>query len=156
MVQGALLLIPARKRLDRSLWGELAALPALTLPGPAACALAAPLGAKALLVWGLSVAFFASGVFSVKLVLASAKFRNGLTARERWQLGWPHLTFHALLALALIGLRTPWLMAAFFPALLRAALTYAQLDGKLPPLKKVGMREAALALWFGLIAALVL
>ena len=155
-MQGFLLLIPAKKRLDRSLWGELAAIPALTLPGPAACALAMPLGSKALLVWGLSIAFFASGVFAVKLVLASAKFRKGLTSKERWQLGWPHVTYHLLLALGMITLHSPWLAIAFLPALLRAVLTYVQLDGKLPPLKKVGMREAALAVWFGCIAALTL
>lgn len=155
-VQGVLLLIPARKRLDRSLWGELAAIPALTLPGPAACALAMPLGIKALVVWGLSIAFFASGVFAVKLVLASARFRKGLTNKERWGIGWPHVLYHALLLVGLLLLRSPWLALAFLPALIRAVLTYVQLDGKLPPLKKVGMREAALALWFGIIATLAL
>lgn len=155
-VQGVLLLIPARKRLDRSLWGELAAIPALTLPGPAACALVAPLGTKAWVVWGLSIAFFASGVFAVKLVLASAKFRKGLTSRERWGIGWPHVLYHALLFVGLVLLRSLWLGIAFLPALVRAILTYVRLDGTLPPLKKVGMREAALALWFGIIATLAL
>lgn len=51
---------------------------------------------------------------------------------------------------------SPWLGLSFLPALIRAILTYVLLNGTLPPLKKVGMREAALALWFGIIATLAL
>jgi hypothetical protein len=126
---------------------------ALALTGPAAVVVATggALGAAALAVWAGCVLFFAGGVFHVKMLLASAKFRHGLTTAERWSVGRGHLVFHALLALAVTARASAagaLLVAAFLPALARAFHGWATLDGTLPPLKRVGIRETILAVWF--------
>jgi hypothetical protein len=139
-------------------WGELLAVLALALTGPAAVVVATggALGAAALAVWAGCVLFFAGGVFHVKMLLASAKFRHGLTTAQRWSVGRGHLVFHALLALVVTAgaaaaggaAAGALLVAAFLPALARAFHGWATLDGTLPPLKRVGIRETILAVWF--------
>lgn len=164
-VQAVLLLIPAKKRLDRSQWGELLAVPALTMTAPAAFIVGdGRLSAAAWWSWAVCALFFSSGILNVKMLLASARYRKGMTSAERLRIGRGNLGFHAAVAVTAAVSAFAWpggtvgmlLAAAFAPAVVRAFYRWAKMDGTLPPLKRVGMQESVVALWFGAFAAAAL
>lgn len=152
------------KRRDRTLEGELLAVPALALPASAATiALTGHLTSVAVWVWIACTLFFASGIVSVKLLLASAKHRKDWSPALRGMLGRGHCAYHGALlvivALAAIRLggNAGWLLlAAYLPAIVRAARVWWKLDGVLPPLKRVGMVETVIALVFITVAGAAL
>jgi uncharacterized membrane protein YhaH (DUF805 family) len=158
-IHAALIAIPARKRLDRSQWGEILAVSALTLTAPAVYAVAdSRLDARALVAWVGCTLYFASGIFFVKMLLASVKVKGTFTWPDRWRVGRDHVLFHALLvALLVVGavvcaprapLAVALVVAGYLPALYRAAKGWVGMSGHLPPLKKVGMGETVYAVWF--------
>lgn len=157
--------IPSRKRLDRSQWGELLAVGALTLTGPAAyIAVNGRFDSVAAAIWAACTLYFASGVFFVKMLLGAVKFKASFTNRERWTAGRDHLIYHSvLLAIGIasasaIGrqapLSTTLLIVAYVPALLRAVQGWLKLSNKPPPLRKVGIAELGYAVWFSILAGL--
>lgn len=145
-----------RKRLDRSQWGEILGVGALTLTAPAASIVATHrLENSAWLLWGACLLFFSSGIFTVKMYLNAVKARREWCEAKRRELGRDTRCYHLLLAGALLltalrigGSASLWLVAAYLPALIRAAHAYARLTPQLPSLKRVGMRETLLAFWF--------
>lgn len=152
----ALLLIPARKRLDRSLWGEVLGVPALTLTAPAAYIVSGgALDGEAWCLWAATTIYFASGIFVVKMLLAAARSKAPLDWPARLRVGRDHLIYHALLIVALGFVATTLprraaLLAvlAYVPALYRALLSWIRLSNRLPNLTRVGFGELLYALWF--------
>lgn len=157
-------LLLLRERLDRSQWGEVLGVGALTLAAPAACTLAmGRLNSEAWLLWVACLLYFSSGVFTVKMYLNAARAKREWNETRRREIGRDTLQYHLLLAGALIfaALRigvgqSGWIIAAYLPALIRALRGWARLTPVLPPLKRVGLQEALLAVWFTgcLLAAL--
>ena len=151
-----LLLWPARKRLDRSQWGEILGVGALALTAPAAYVVArGALDSRAWTLWAACVLYFSSGIFYVKMLLAAVKVRRVIGWPERWRVGRDNLLYHLLLVggvavlAAQQGGRSGLLVAlAYLPALCRAFRGWATLTNRLPPLKRVGLAETFYSLWF--------
>lgn len=155
-VNTALSLSRARRRFERTLWGETLGVLALTLTGPAASVVArGALGSPAWRLWAGAALYFTSGVFYVNLLLAAARSKTALDTRTRWRLGRGHLIYHALLA-ALVGCASvtmtplPALLfvMAYAPILVRAFRGWIDLSNRRPNLKQVGMAELFYTLWF--------
>lgn len=141
---------PGGKRFDRSVVGELLAVPALTLTGPAAVMVGGGTATQAATVWALSVAWFGGGMLFVKMLLDGWKRgRRGL-AVHRSPLAVGTLGLHAatLAALAVSPMGTPWLALAYLPAVARALWGFSRLGRPLPRLMTLGIAEAALAVVF--------
>lgn len=155
---------PSRRRLDRSVWGEILAVGALAMTAPGAYAVARGiLEVVAWYLWAACVLYFSSSVFYVKMLLAAGKMRGEPGWRERWNLGRDNVIYHVLLLLivsvaaAQIGGWSGVLVAvAYAPILLRAFGGWARLSNRLPPLRRVGFAETFYSLWFTgfLVAAL--
>ncbi len=152
----ALLLAPAKRRLDRSQWGEILAVGALALTAPAAYIVVRGHPDRiAWLLWMASALYFSSGIFLVKMLLAAAKVRSDFGWRERLRIGRDHLIYHLLLGVALAvmmvwigGSGAILILIAYLPALIRAMVWWTKLTNRLPPLKRVGWMETVYALWF--------
>lgn len=146
----------ANWRLNRSQFGEVAAIGVFALTGPAAHIVArGTLAEPAWVVWGSCVLFFISSVFYVRMRVEGTRFKEGLGLKERWQAGRGLVVYHLSLGSALIfwmgkgeaGGGLP-VAIAFAPALIRALGGFAWLSNQLPSLKRVGLLEIAYSLWF--------
>jgi len=157
-VHSLLLTIPSRKRLDRSQWGEVLAVGALTLTAPAAYAVAGGgLGPVAWCLWTSSLLYFSSSVFFVKMLLSAVKYgkAGAFGWRERWAVGRDNVVYHAILtvivgfvALHLGGRPGLLSIVSFAPVIVRAFVGWCRLSPKLPALKRVGILETTYAVWF--------
>lgn len=154
MVHTLLLVAPGKRRLDRSVWGELLATAALCLSAPALFAASTGrIPARAWLLWAACALFFSSGIFNVKMLLASVKTRND--PERRWSAGRDSLVYHLALVV-LVSAAAAWLPAregalialAYAPAVIRAAYWWARMPDKLPRLKRVGLLETGYSIWF--------
>ncbi len=151
-----LLLWPARRRLDRSQWGEILAVGALALTAPAAYVVArGSLDGRAWYLWAACTFYFSSSIFFVKMLLAAVKVKGAFTPGDRWRVGRDNLLYHLLLACVVTaaaalqgGTGAALAAIAYLPALLRAFRGWATLSNKLPPLKRVGLGETFYSLWF--------
>ncbi|HEX5324901.1 MAG TPA: YwiC-like family protein [Capsulimonadaceae bacterium] len=151
-----LLMIPARRRLDRSQWGELLAVGALTLTAPAAyIAIQGHLDGFAWCLWVACFLYFSSAIFYVKMLLAAAKVKGDFGWRDRWRVGRDTVIYHAVLAAIIIlvtvvmgGPGAILSAIAYLPIIVRAFAGWARLSNKLPPLKRVGLAETFYSLWF--------
>jgi hypothetical protein len=149
-------LLLVRGRLDRSQWGEILGVGALTLTAPAAYSVAtAALDFRAWLVWAGCLLYFSGPIFYVKMLLAAAKSRRAWSEEKRREIGRDTFIYHALLAITLLGVALRiggdsalWLGAAYLPTLLRAFYRAVKLTPELPPLKRIGIQETLHALWF--------
>ncbi|MCC6729700.1 MAG: YwiC-like family protein [Chthonomonadales bacterium] len=160
-----LVAIPARKRLDRSVPGELLGAAALSLGAVAGRVVAG--GAwdgAAWVLWLACTLYFAGGVFFVKMLLAGVKLREPVTLADRLRVGRRCLVYHAFLvcaAVALAAIMGSWpawglIIAAFAPAIVRAARGVARLSPRLPRLVRVGIGEMLYTFWFaGLLLAAI-
>jgi hypothetical protein len=156
LLHSLLLVLPARKRLDRSQWGEILGVGALVMTGPAAYVVATgKLDVTAWLIWAGCNLYFSSGVFYVKMWLEAAKVKKEWDERAKRRVARENLLYHLLLTgsilalmVALRGQTSILLAIAFAPVLIRAFVGTAQLTNKLPNLKAVGLRETLYALWF--------
>lgn len=149
-----------RKRFDRTAAGELLAVSALVMTGPAAVITArGSFDPLAVHLWLLCALFFGSGVLHVNLFLVAAKFRGEFTSADRAQVNRPSLLYHLLIVLILpfaaysavrAALPALILLAGCAPAIVRAFIGAATVSNTLPPLKRVGLLESAYALWFAI------
>lgn len=146
---------PAKRRIDRSVFGEVLAVLGLTLSAPAAIAVSrGTIDALAWILWAGCALFFGSGIFHVKTLLSGAKHKGEMDPAARWVLGRSSVTYHVLLAAIALASATfvrnrPWcVVAAYTPVVVRALWGAARLSRRLPPLKRVGLMETAHALWF--------
>ncbi len=148
--------LAANRRQDRSLAGELVGTSALTLTAPAAYMVGTgSVSAAAAALWGACILFYSSSVFSVRLYLAAARAKKEWSPAVKQRIVRSSVFYHLLLSIALLAADTAmaipaalWLSLAFLPAIVRGFATIQKLTPAVPVLKKVGMREAALSLWF--------
>lgn len=155
-VHSALQRGPGGKRLDRSQWGEMLAVAALTLTAPAAYVVAGGTDrAAAWCLWTVCILYFSSGVFYVKMLLAAAKVKGAFSARTQWRVARDNLLYHVLMVVVLLfafahlSEHTATLAAlAFAPVIVRGLWSAATLSNKLPSLKRVGLVETLYAIWF--------
>lgn len=151
-----------KKRVDRTLGGQAFLSIALSSGVVAAMIVSGmSLGAELLLVWAWMWCFHTGGIFFVHMVLAAAKRKRlGIDSAIRTQLAAPALIFHA--GLLAIALAAAWvnlwlalvLLVAISPSLMRMLVGWSRLSPTLPSLKKVGMLELAMSLWFGALTVL--
>lgn len=154
---------PTRKRFDRSVFGELLAVPALTLAGPAAVVLGrGGLTAEAWALWGLCIAYFGSGVLFVKMLLDFAKRsrRGGRVADSvvaRVSIAY-HALLTALLAVGAVWLGAPglWVMVGFAPVITRTGWGLTRLHKPLPKMVTVGVIETVYSAWFAFCTVMAL
>lgn len=150
------------RRFDRSQGGELLAVGTLALAAPAGYVVAyGALDRYAWLVWIACVLYFTSGVFYVNMLIAAGKVKQGFDRQARWRAGRGVLFYHILLVVVLASVivldNTPdrWLFGlAYAPAIIRAFRGWVTLSNVLPPLTKVGLKEAAYSVWFLAVCAL--
>jgi hypothetical protein len=147
---------PSRRRMDRSESGEVLAVTGLTLTAPAAYATATgQFDGFAVCLWAVSILYFASSIFFVKMLLGGAKYKGEITPAVRLRIGRWNIAYHvALFAVQvwlapLAGPVGGWLVAlAYLPIVLRALFWNARLSRRLPNLKRIGFMEMGYALWF--------
>ncbi len=154
-LQSALIVAPGRT--ERSVAARLAAVPGITLGGPAV--LVAGRGQfdqAAVVIWLASTAFFAGGVAMVAMLVAAARRRRRLQWADRWRLGRLHLLSHALLttitcwwALGLPEAAAMVVIAGLLPLLIRAGLVWSRMSNQLPAMVRVGIIETAVTSWAG-------
>ncbi len=153
-VHALLAALPSRTRLDRSQAGELLAVAALAMTGPAGyVAASGRLDSTAWWIWLACTLFFGSAVLRVKTMLIAAKERGLLSLHRKWKLGAASLISHVLIAagalLALLyGLPGILTAVAFMPVVVRGVWGFVTLSGHLPPLRRVGVFETICAAWF--------
>jgi hypothetical protein len=162
-IHSALLLVPAKKRLDRSVWGEMLGAIGLSLTGPAAWAIAkGSLDSTGWILWSACALYLSGAILYVKMWLEAVKQKKVWNDGIRVDVGRNMLLFHGVLAAVLLylagtgGPREVYLLAAFAPALIRASWGWARISPKLPNLKLVGVSESLFAIWFGIFASLAL
>lgn len=156
-IHALLQMLPARKRLDRSQWGEIISVLGLTITAPAAfVAAGGALDGYAVCVWVICALYFAGGILNVKMNLTAVRLKRPLTNADRARVGAPNLLYHA----ALFALTVWWyvsvshtvgallLLLAYLPAVARSVYDTAKVSHRLPPMKKLGWREAAISVWF--------
>lgn len=151
----------ARKRFDRTEVGQLFGLAGLALTGPAAYVIAGGgFDAVALFLYLSCVAFFASGVLFVHMLLRAIRARRSgpeaVKASARTV-----LAYHAAVVILLaplpmiVPVRAALLtIVAFVPAIVRAFVVATRLTGEVPSFKRVGIVESVYATWFAFFIAL--
>jgi hypothetical protein len=156
LIHVGLQLKPTRRRLDRSLGGEILAVGALTLTAPAGVvAGGGALNADAWRLWALCALYFSSGIFYVKMLLAALTIRGTLEKQERRRIGQEQRVYHALLPV-LVGvlcigcplLKIALIELAIVPVMVRAYIGQARLSNRKPSFQRIGMLESLYALWF--------
>ncbi len=159
-IHSALLRFSGRRRLDRSQWGEIVGVAALTLTAPAAyVAATGHIDGKIALLWLACVAYYSSGVFYVKMWLAAVKMKKSWDSAAKLKCGIQNNLYNGFLAAAVIIASLQFhsvparllLCLAYLPAIIRSAWGYRQLSPKLPPLKRVGLQETCYSVWFTLM-----
>ncbi|MFT5369545.1 MAG: hypothetical protein ACI8V2_004523 [Candidatus Latescibacterota bacterium] len=144
----------SRKRVDRTLSGEMLAIVGLTVTGPIALVVTrADVTSLAIGFWGLFALFFFSSVFYVKMRIQAVQVKTGIKWMDRLRLGNGLLLYHMVLGLNLlvfmqtseIGL---FLAIAFAPIFIRAVWGVVSLSNTLPKLQVIGGIEALYTLWF--------
>lgn len=144
-----------RKRLDRTVLGEVLAVSGLTLTAPAAWVVSrGELSGTAWWLWAASTAFFASGVLHVKTLMRCALHKSDWTREVHRQLCGPSLLYHMLLGAAALWAATKqpqagfWIAAAFLPAVVRGLHGGMRPARRMPRLVRIGALESLHAVWF--------
>jgi hypothetical protein len=141
---------------DRSVQGEIMAIAGLTMTAPAAYyAARGAWDQKAVWLWALSAAYFASSVFYVKLrVTGLHAKRLSDKMRARWQcIGYHLFLLASLLMLAATGSLSLFVWIAFAPILARTFWSLWKPARSLN-LKRIGMTEIIYSLIFLLFIVL--
>ncbi len=144
-----------RKRLDRTVLGEVLAVSGLTLTAPAAWVVGrGELSGAAWWLWAASTAFFASGVVHVKTLMRCALHKSNWTRAVHRQLCGPSLLYHMLLGAAALWAATNqpqagfWIAAAYLPVVARGLYGSVRPARRMPRLVRVGALESLYAVWF--------
>ena len=150
-----------RKRLDRTVLGEVLAVSGLTLTAPAAWVVATgELDSTAWWLWAASTAFFASGVMHVKTLMRCALHKSAWTREIHRRLCGPALLYHMLLGAAVVWAATEqpkagfWIAAAYLPVVARGLYGGVRPARRMPRLVRIGALESVYAVWF-LISATI-
>jgi len=143
---------------DRGVAGEILAISGLALGAPAAYyAASGRLGTGALWLWVLSVLYFTSSVFYVKMRVLSSNRRRVEAYRcaRRNCASYHAFLFLGLIALAGLGNLNLLILMAFAPALARALFYFVRPMGPLS-LKRIGVQEIVYSAIFLILVALTL
>lgn len=135
---------------DRSIKGELLAICAMSLTGPAAYyAAGGGAGATALWLWGLSAVYFSSSVFYIKLRVLRLNPRREEQRRRVWHYSafYHGCLLAALVTLAATGQLGLFAAVAFAPAVARAFWSLAKPTNQVN-LKRAGLLELAYSVIF--------
>lgn len=158
---GALLVINGWKATDfedRTVESEVLAIAGMTMTAPAAYYVSSgQWGAKALWLWILSAAYFASSVFYIKLRVTGLHAKKPDDKRRaRWQcVGYHGFLLVSLLALAITRSLPLFLLIAFAPVLARTAWSLLKPSKQLN-LKRIGIAEIIYSLIFLIFTAVTL
>jgi hypothetical protein len=145
----ALRLYGVSRRNEMSLLQEQLSTTGLTLAGPAAYYVARhSVDGAALVVWVISILFFSSGLFYVRMLLSRVK-RTANRSRRLWACCLYHTGLVAILLLMVqTGTITVWLLVAFAPLIIRAFWGMIFPPSGPPNLKRVGRLEVAYSIFF--------
>ena len=135
---------------DRTVQSEVVAILGMTMTAPAAYSVASgQWTSKALWLWALSAAYFASSVFYVKLRVTGLHAKKvDDKRRARWQcIGYHGFLLVSLLALAVTRSLPLFLLIAFAPVLARTAWSLFKPSNHLN-LKRIGIAEIIYSLIF--------
>lgn len=139
----------AVRREDRTISGETMAIAGLTMTAPAAYyAGHGVVDATALWLWALCALYFASSVFYVKLRVNTLNPRKEEARRQSWRrCAFYHVFLLAsLVALALTGSLSLFVLAAFTPVLIRSFLYLAR------PVRQINLQRVG---WLEIIYSVV-
>jgi len=143
---------------DRTVQSEVMAIAGITMTAPASYYVASgQWGSKALWLWALSAAYFASSVFYVKLRV------TGLHAKkpdDKLRARWQCVVYHSFLLVSLLALAVTrslplFLLIAFAPVLARTAWSLLKPSNQLN-LKQIGIAEIIYSLIFLIFTAMTL
>ncbi len=153
--------IRARKRLDRTLFGEALATWVAGIAAPFAYFVGTGAdGSRALSLWIVQCAIGASGVFHVRMLLCAGRMRGVANEELRRRCGRGNLLYHAGMGIAMIAaLRLapiPFalcLMIGVAPLVARALLGWRRLGPRMPDFIRVGIGESLYAVWCASLSA---
>lgn len=140
----------ARRRADRTIFGETIAILGLTLTAPAAYYVATgTVDRTALWLWAMCALYFTSSIFYVKLRVYAMNRRKPEAQRHSWRLCALYHLFllGGLTVLATAGGLNPLAMAAFAPALARSFWQLVKPAAELN-LRRIGVMEIVYSLVF--------
>ena len=143
---------------DRTVQSEVLAIAGMTMTAPAAYYVASgQWGSKALWLWALSAAYFASSVFYIKLRVTGLHSKKPDDKRRaRWQcVGYHGFLLVSLLALAITRSLPLFLLIAFAPVLARTAWSLFKPSNQLN-LKQIGIAEIIYSLIFLIFTTMTL
>lgn len=143
---------------DRTVQSEVLAIAGMTMTAPAAYYVASgQWGSKALWLWALSAAYFASSVFYIKLRVTGLHSKKpGDKRRARWQcVGYHGFLLVSLLALAITRSLPLFLLIAFAPVLARTTWSLFKPSNQLN-LKQIGIAEIIYSLIFLIFTTMTL
>lgn len=136
-------------RLDRAFGWQVVFVVGLTQAGPALyVAEVGRLSAKALALWGLSSAYFSSGLLYVHLRLSELKESRTVVVSRRRLLAVSGLLTAGAAAAGALGLAPPWTALALFPTLGRAMYLRVVPKYSRMTLKAIGREELWMAVAF--------
>ena len=148
----------ATERDDRLIISEVLAIAGMTLTAPAAYyASSGDLDRIAFLLWVLSVAYFSSSVFYIKLRVTAAHGRDEDCRREtrRQCMAYHAFLLLGLLAMSITGSIPLFVLMAFMPVLLRTAWALLKPQKRLR-LSRIGLAELAYATVFLVVTVLTI
>ena len=148
------------RRMERTVPGEVNAVAAMALTAPASyVVIAGTLNTAAWVFYAVTVLFFMSGVLFVNMLLKSGSPVARRSIGARFRDGWMSTMYHVALAGLIVTIllvrpdaAVAWISIGFLPVILRAFVGVATLGRKKPVFKRVGLREAAYAVWYALFA----
>jgi len=145
----------AHKRVDHSVFGEVAAVGAMALTAPAAYLLqAGEVDRIAIAIWSVCLLYFTGSVIYVKMRVSASTLKSTISTSTRWQLG-KYLVVYQLCVVLVILLLTEILQGStlvilgFLPSLVRASWGWATLDSGPISLTRIGIGELCYSVWFG-------
>jgi len=136
------------RRQERGIWGELIGIVGLTATAPAACyVLKGEWSNECTLLWLLSLLYFASGIFYVKMRVS--RFLKVAQHRKRVLhcILYHVFLFGVLVLLIGYGLIAPFLILAYMPLIIRAAVGLLAREKRLD-IRRIGYTELAHAVLF--------
>ena len=152
----------ARKRVDHSIFGEVAAVGAMALTGPAAYMLAtSTIDRIAVGVWAACLLYFAGSVFYVKMRVSASACKSEISRSHRWKLGRSLVLYEGFLVLVLsagtaLVEGVAVVMIGFLPSVARALWGFVRLDYKPVSITRIGVGEIFYSLWFGITCVISL
>ncbi len=144
----------SQKRVDHSVFGEIAAVGAMALTGPTAYLVQiGTVDRVAAAIWLVCILYFGASVFYVKMRVRTAASKTDLSPQLRWNLG-RDLVFYQLFVIVLIGALAAAqsaftiVLLGFLPSWIRSFWGWAKLETGSLSLVRIGVGEICYSVWF--------